>query len=141
MEQNQNNLNSFLKQEEKKYNKLIQNKSSDYESLANMRSSLSKDFDKYSDEDLIYLHELIKVKTVQTDKSTSGFLPVWAAICIALVSFIDDKNILALFGGGSLITVLIFIVHFYNAGIDRLGFYSMMSELIDKELNNRGHTF
>lgn len=139
MGKNQKDLLLYLKQEIKEYGKLFQRKKGKYTSLADMKHQQSERIATYSDEDLDFLYELIKLEKFQADKATSGFLPVWAAVCIALLSFIDDKNALIIIGGAFLIIVLLFVEYFYNSGVKRLGFYSMMSEIIEKVWEKRGH--
>lgn len=143
MNQDQNNLalHSYesIKREVAEYNKLIQYKNSRYSSLADMKRQLYAEIVTYSEEDLDFLKEFIKAKIVRTDKAFTGFLPIWAAIVIALFGSMYKDAIP--FTVISLIITLFLAELLSERSIQRLGFYNMLIELIEKAEHQRGHTF
>ncbi|MCM1166808.1 MAG: hypothetical protein NC299_12855 [Lachnospiraceae bacterium] len=130
-----------LKKEMKEYNAIIHFKPSKYSSLAEMKLQFISEISTYSDEKLDFIYEFLKAKMLRTDKATSGFLPIWAAVVIALFTSSIDPMLVSVFGGIGLVAILCLISHFSETSIKRLQFYSMLLELIDKEWENRGHTF
>lgn len=133
--------NKFLKAEIKEYDALIHFKPSKYGSLVGMKQQLYSDLSTYTDEELDFFNEFIKAKMLRIDKATSGFLPIWAAVVIALITSSINNYIASLFGGVGLVVILFLTSHFSETSIQRLQFYSMMLELINKEWEKRGHTY
>lgn len=133
--------NKSLKEEMKEYNALIHFKPSKYGTLAEMKQQIFSEISTYDDEKLDLFHEFIKAKMLRTDKATSGFLPIWAAVAIALITSSIDNDMASVFGCVGLVAILWLTSHFSETSIQRLQFFSMILELINKEWENRGHTF
>lgn len=129
-----------LKKEIKEYDALIHFKPSKYGSLAEMKQQLYSEISTYTDEELDFFNEFIKTKMLRTDKVTSGFLPIWAAVAIALITSTIDNTLASLCGIG-LVAILYFSSNISETNIEKLQYYSMVLELIDKEWENREHKF
>ena len=132
--------NKSLKAEIKEYDALIHFKHSKYGSLAGMKQQLYSEISTYTDEELDFLNEFINAKMLRTDRTTSGFLPIWAAVSIALITFTTENTLVSLCGIG-LVAILYFTSNISETSIEKLQYYSMILALINKEWEKRGHTF
>lgn len=112
-----------------------------YNSLADMKHQLFSEISAYSVEELDFLREFIKAKSTRADKITSGFLPIWAAVAIALCSTIWNNSIVSLTSLVFLIVILVFSGILSDEGVRRLTYCAMILELIEKIEETRGHTF
>lgn len=137
--------NKSLKEEMKEYDALIHFKPSKYGALAEMKQQIFSGISTYDDEELDLFHEFIKAKMLRSDKAISAYMPVWAAIAIALLTVACTSLIHPVVAGVILtITLIIFLfmaTHESNKIIIKLQFYSMVLGLVEKECENRGHTF
>ena len=132
-----------LKKKIGQYDLLMRLKPSKYGSLAEMKQQFFSKISTYSDDELDLLHSHIKANIIRTDKAMSGYMPVWATIAIALFTalFTNNNPIAVGLLVFALIAFLIASTHLSDICIKKLQFYSMVLELIEKEWENRGHTF
>ena len=134
-----------FKAEVKQYSYTITaSKKSKYISLADMKRQLFLEFSTYSDEELDFLHEYVKSKSIRADKTISSYLPVWAAIAISIFNAYFSQLIspvVPILSAVTFTVLLLISTNLSDDGIKRLNFCSMVLELIEKVEQQRGHTF
>lgn len=126
------------------YYTITSSKKSKYNSLADMKRQLFLEFSTYSDEELDFLHEYVKGRSIRSDKAISSYLPVWAAIAISIFNACFSQSsttVVPFFNVVIFFVLLIFSSYFSNKGIKELNFCSIVLELIEKVEQQRGRTF
>lgn len=139
--------NKSIEKEIKQYIKLINGKTSKYYhgGVADMKSQLLLDLcsDAYSDEQLECLKEVAKVIVLDVNEDISVGTPMWNALNVAIFTLfatLEDNNKIWYISIYLLLLILSISLRKNNI-LKRIGFYTMLLELIEKAEQNRGHSF
>lgn len=126
--------NKSIEKELKQYIKIIDDKRSKYESLADMKRQFLVELcsDAYSNEYLDLLKEIAKVMILDVNEDISVGTPMWNAFYIALLTLIasNNENYKIWYVSLLLILIIIFICFRKKYTLKRIGFYKMLLELI-----------
>lgn len=127
--------NKSIEKELKQYIKIIDDKRSKYESLADMKRQFLVELcsDAYSNEYLDLLKEIAKVMILDVNEDISVGTPMWNAFYIAILTLIASniENYKIWYVSLLLILIIIFICLRKKYPLKRIGFYKMLLELIE----------
>lgn len=129
------------REEVKEYYKVLKHKGKKYISLADMKRTIYEEISALSEEELDFLHEYILSKLNRTNKVTTEFLPVWTAIVIAMICSFYNNNYINSIAIFILISLIFFVCHISEYGIEKTNYYNLLLELINKVEETRERTF